>query len=185
MRDRLVLLGKTVFLLSFTFLVLMVLSVVVLGHMPFRDVVRMPVATYHLLASSMMGLLWLFASRPATSRAWLGALDAISVVMGGFFLGLMSLSSSFKVQEAMGAVTVTTMARAVLVPSRPMRTAVISALAFLLFFWSHYLDGTAGWLEALLFVAGVSCLLLEIFVIPGFGIFGQSAGLHTFGNLAG
>ena len=130
-RDRLVLMGKTVFLLSFSFLVLMVLSVVFLGGMPFSGVLHMQVAVYHFLASSMMGLLWLFASRPWTSRGWLGALDALSVIMGGLFLGLMSLSSSFKVQEAMGAVTVTTMARAVLVPSRPLRTTVISSLAFL------------------------------------------------------
>ena len=45
-----------------------------------------------------------------------------------------------------------------------------------LFFWSRYLGGTAGWLEVLLFVAGVTCLLLEIFVIPGFGIFGLGGG---------
>jgi serine/threonine-protein kinase len=130
-QDRLVLMGKTVFLLSFPFLWLMVLSVTIFGGMPFADVVRMPVARYHLLASSVMGLLWLLAKRPTTSRAWLGALDAVSVILGGVFLGLMSLSSSFKAQEAMGAVTVTTMARAVLVPSRPLRTAVISSLAFL------------------------------------------------------
>jgi len=51
-----------------------------------------------------------------------------------------------------------------------------AAVCFLLFFWSRYLGGTAGWLEATLFVAGVSCLLLELFVIPGFGIFGLGGG---------
>jgi membrane-bound serine protease (ClpP class) len=54
--------------------------------------------------------------------------------------------------------------------------AFVALVCFLLFFWSRYLGHTAGWLEALLFVAGVSCLLLEIFVIPGFGIFGLGAG---------
>jgi membrane-bound serine protease (ClpP class) len=48
----------------------------------------------------------------------------------------------------------------------------VAAVCFLLFFWSRYLGGTAGWLEFSLFAAGVACLLLEIFVIPGFGIFG-------------
>ncbi len=52
----------------------------------------------------------------------------------------------------------------------------IAAVCFLLFFWSHYLGGTAGWLEVTLFVAGVACLLLEVFVIPGFGIFGLGGG---------
>ncbi|MCE5302833.1 MAG: hypothetical protein LLF97_06950 [Planctomycetaceae bacterium] len=51
-----------------------------------------------------------------------------------------------------------------------------AAICFLLFFWSRYLGGTAGWLEVSLFLAGVSCLLLEIFVIPGFGIFGLGGG---------
>jgi membrane-bound ClpP family serine protease len=50
--------------------------------------------------------------------------------------------------------------------------AFISAVCFLLFFWSNYLGGTAGWLEILLFALGVACLLLELFVLPGFGIFG-------------
>jgi membrane-bound ClpP family serine protease len=48
---------------------------------------------------------------------------------------------------------------------------------FLLFFWSRFLGGTADWLEVMLFLAGVSCLLLEILVIPGFGIFGLGGGL--------
>ena len=52
--------------------------------------------------------------------------------------------------------------------------AIISALAFLLFFWSHYLSGTADQLEIILFLVGLVCLALEIFVFPGFGIFGMS-----------
>ena len=49
-------------------------------------------------------------------------------------------------------------------------------VCLVLFFWSNYLGGTAGWLEALLFVAGLTCVLLEIFVLPGFGIFGLGGG---------
>ncbi|WP_435005965.1 NfeD family protein [Tundrisphaera lichenicola] len=52
--------------------------------------------------------------------------------------------------------------------------AVISALAFLLFFWSRYLSGTADQLEILLFLVGLICLGLELFVFPGFGVFGLS-----------
>ncbi len=52
----------------------------------------------------------------------------------------------------------------------------IATVCFLLFFWSRYLGGTAGWLEVTLFAAGISCLLLELFVIPGFGIFGLGGG---------
>lgn len=52
--------------------------------------------------------------------------------------------------------------------------AIVSALAFLLFFWSRYLSGTADQLEILLFVVGLICLALELFVFPGFGVFGMS-----------
>ena len=52
--------------------------------------------------------------------------------------------------------------------------AIISAVAFLLFFWSHYLSGTADQLEIILFLIGLVCIALEIFVFPGFGIFGMS-----------
>jgi membrane-bound serine protease (ClpP class) len=53
----------------------------------------------------------------------------------------------------------------------------ISGVCFLLYFWSRHLHGTAGWLEALLFLAGVCCLLLEVFVLPGMGVFGLGGGL--------
>jgi membrane-bound ClpP family serine protease len=59
----------------------------------------------------------------------------------------------------------------------------VAAICFLLFFWSRYLGGTAGWLEVSLFIAGVSCLLLEVFVIPGFGIFGLGGGILVLASL--
>lgn len=49
-----------------------------------------------------------------------------------------------------------------------------SMLCFGLFFWSHALGGTSGWLEVVLFAAGVICILCEMFVLPGFGVFGIS-----------
>lgn len=48
----------------------------------------------------------------------------------------------------------------------------VSALCFLLFFWIQFLNGTAGWLEVVLFVGGVFCIAVEILAIPGFGVFG-------------
>jgi membrane-bound ClpP family serine protease len=59
----------------------------------------------------------------------------------------------------------------------------VSALCFLLFFWSHYLHGTAAWLEILLFGAGVVCLVVEIFVIPGFGVFGFGGACMVIASL--
>lgn len=46
----------------------------------------------------------------------------------------------------------------------------IASLA--LFFWGHWLVQLAGWEELLLVVSGFVLLVLEIFVIPGFGLAG-------------
>ncbi len=59
----------------------------------------------------------------------------------------------------------------------------VATVCFLLFFWSRYLGGTADWLAIMLFVAGLSCLLLEVFVIPGFGIFGLGGGALVLASL--
>ena len=46
----------------------------------------------------------------------------------------------------------------------------ITSLA--LFFWGHWLVQLAGWEEVLIGVAGILLLLLEVLVIPGFGVAG-------------
>jgi membrane-bound ClpP family serine protease len=61
--------------------------------------------------------------------------------------------------------------------------AFVAALAFMLFFWSNFLHGTAGWLEVMLFVGGVIFLLIEMLVLPGFGIFGLGGGLMILASL--
>ncbi len=60
---------------------------------------------------------------------------------------------------------------------------ILAAIFFALFFWSRYLGGTAGTLELVMFVLGVGLLLMEIFLIPGFGVFGVSGILLMFGSL--
>jgi membrane-bound ClpP family serine protease len=59
----------------------------------------------------------------------------------------------------------------------------VSALCFMLFFWSNFLNGTAGWLEVILFVGGLTFVALEVFVLPGFGIFGLGGGLMLLASL--
>ena len=54
--------------------------------------------------------------------------------------------------------------------------AFVGTVSFMLFFWSRFLGGTAGWLEVLLFLMGLACLALEVFVLPGMGIFGLGGG---------
>ena len=53
----------------------------------------------------------------------------------------------------------------------------VATVAMLLFFWSKFLNGTADWLEVMLFVMGVVFVLMELLVLPGFGIFGLGGGL--------
>ncbi len=49
---------------------------------------------------------------------------------------------------------------------------ITALVCFALFFWSRFLGGTAEWLDLILFAAGIVLLLVEFFVIPGFGIWG-------------
>jgi membrane-bound serine protease (ClpP class) len=58
-----------------------------------------------------------------------------------------------------------------------------AGLCFVLFFWSRFLGGTAGWLELLLFFAGLVFLGVELFVLPGFGIAGISGALLLLASL--
>ncbi|MEM6979573.1 MAG: NfeD family protein [Planctomycetota bacterium] len=48
----------------------------------------------------------------------------------------------------------------------------VAMLCFAFFFWTKFLAGTAEWLELLAFGLGIACLLIEVFVLPGFGVFG-------------
>ncbi len=59
----------------------------------------------------------------------------------------------------------------------------VAGVCFLLYFWSKHLYGTAGWLEVLLFAAGVCCILLEFFVLPGSAIFGLGGGLLVIASV--
>jgi membrane-bound serine protease (ClpP class) len=60
---------------------------------------------------------------------------------------------------------------------------VVAAIAFILFFWSKYLNGTAGELEIVMFISGLVLMLIEIFVIPGVGIFGLAGALLVIFSL--
>ncbi|APZ92559.1 SDH family Clp fold serine proteinase [Fuerstiella marisgermanici] len=60
---------------------------------------------------------------------------------------------------------------------------ILSIVFFSLFFWSRYLGETAGSLELIMFVLGIGLLALEIFVVPGFGVFGVSGILLMAGSL--
>ncbi|QDV72390.1 NfeD family protein [Botrimarina mediterranea] len=59
----------------------------------------------------------------------------------------------------------------------------VATVALLLFFWSKFLDGTADWLEVLLFVTGMVFVLLELLVLPGLGIFGVGGSLLIIASI--
>jgi len=48
----------------------------------------------------------------------------------------------------------------------------ISMICFTLYFWIQFLNGTAQWLEILAFVLGIVCIAIEVFLLPGIGVFG-------------
>jgi membrane-bound ClpP family serine protease len=61
---------------------------------------------------------------------------------------------------------------------------IVSAICFLLFFWSHsQVSGQIVWLAFLLFLLGLVLIGLEIFVIPGFGVTGISGIILVVGSI--
>jgi len=48
----------------------------------------------------------------------------------------------------------------------------LALICFSLFVWMRVLGGTVEWLEIILIGAGILCIAIEIFVLPGFGVFG-------------
>ena len=48
----------------------------------------------------------------------------------------------------------------------------VAMICFALFFWMKFLNGTAEWLELLALSLGLICIGIELFVVPGFGVFG-------------
>jgi len=89
----------------------------------------------------------------ATERfvEWLGGQAWLSMLL--FMVGIISLSAELST-PGMGV------------------AGILSAVCFLLFFWIHLFQGTVEWLEILLILGGMVCLAAEIFILPGFGVFG-------------
>jgi membrane-bound serine protease (ClpP class) len=59
----------------------------------------------------------------------------------------------------------------------------IGAGALALFFGGHFIAGLAGWEGVLLVVLGLALIAIELFIIPGFGIFGILGLLALAGGL--
>jgi len=62
---------------------------------------------------------------------------------------------------------------------------LVAVICFVIIISSRYLHGMANWVEVALFVIGILLLLVEIFVLPGFGIVGFAGILCIFAGLFG
>jgi membrane-bound serine protease (ClpP class) len=60
---------------------------------------------------------------------------------------------------------------------------IAALLAVALYFIPYYLNGLAEYWEIIMFFVGVTLILLEIFVIPGFGVAGITGLILTLGSL--
>ncbi len=49
---------------------------------------------------------------------------------------------------------------------------IVGGLALAIFFWGHHVAGLAGFEDLIIFLAGIALILLEVFVLPGFGFAG-------------
>lgn len=55
----------------------------------------------------------------------------------------------------------------------------IAMMCFALFFWTKFLNGTAEWFELIVLALGLICIAIELFVVPGVGVFGVGGLLMT------
>ncbi len=62
---------------------------------------------------------------------------------------------------------------------------ILGLLFLALFFWGHHIAGLAGMEDLMLFVAGITLILIEVFVIPGFGITGVAGIVLVLLSLVG
>jgi len=127
---RLALLGKTVFLLSFGFFLVVNTLLLLGGGLRVLPMLVNQANVWHALASSVMALLWVVAGLRPWSLRTLGVLDAGSLLWAGTALSLMAAQPDpQQLMAGLFALSVTTMARAVLIPSTATRTFVLSWIA--------------------------------------------------------
>jgi serine/threonine-protein kinase len=129
-QERLALLGKTVFLLSFGFFLVINGMQIVGGGIGIMPLLVTQANVMHFLSSSVMAVLWAIARARPWSLRTLGILDGGSVLLAGVGLALMAAQPDEKqVMAGLSALSVTTMTRAVLIPSTATRTFWLTSIA--------------------------------------------------------
>jgi serine/threonine-protein kinase len=129
---RLSLLGKVVFWLSFGFFTVFNGMLLGAGGLAILPALVTRANIWHLLSSSLMAGLWVLTRVRPWSLRTLGILDACSVLLPGVGLALMAAQpDQQQLMAGLFALTVTLIARAVLIPSTAKRTLLLSAVASL------------------------------------------------------
>ena len=100
-----------------------------------------------------------FTLEPQSKRPWIAAIERFA--MNPWFASVMLTIGMYGLFIEMGTPGLS-------IPG------IIALLCFALFLWSKELNGTVDALEVVLIVVGILCLAVEIFIIPGFGVFGFS-----------
>jgi serine/threonine-protein kinase len=127
---RLALLGKTVFLLAFGFLVVFNVVFLIGGGLSSLPALITQRNVMHFASILVMAALWALTRLRSWSLRTLGAFDVGSLLLAG--VGLAGMAAQPDERELMAglfALTVTMMARAVLIPSTARRTFTVSWLA--------------------------------------------------------
>jgi len=130
-RERLALLGKTVALISLGMLVVFFVMHAALETLPPEAFVHSRRMLARFGGVVTMGLLWLVATRGDSSLRTLGIIDAVSLIVTCVFFALMIESTPGGYRIGVLAATICVIARAIVVPSSPRRTMILSSLAML------------------------------------------------------
>lgn len=97
------------------------------------------------------------APLPITDRGlihfveWIGGMKGVSILL--LMIGMVALS----IEAGTPGVSV---------------PGFVALLCFSFYFWIQFLNGTAQWLEVLAFALGLICIGIEVFLLPGVGVFG-------------
>jgi eukaryotic-like serine/threonine-protein kinase len=168
---RLSLLGKTVFLLAFGFFAIMNGMLIVGGGLAIFPFLATQANLWHFLAASVMGVVWVITSFGSWSLRALGTLDATSLLLAGVCLALMAAQPDpFQLMAGLFSLAVTTMTRAVLIPSTAARTLCLSSMAaaplllasFLFHSFAPIPGFGLGFLKLLACLYAVLCLTIEV-----------------------
>jgi serine/threonine-protein kinase len=167
---RLALLARTVFSLSFCFLVLINTVFLVGGGLAVLPALAHRGNLFHLLASSVMAVVWVITSRRPLPLRLLGMLDGLSLFLAGFFLAMMAtVGEPTQLMAGLFALAVTMTARAVLIPSTAKRTfwlswiAATPLLVVSALFDAPPVPGFGPWFaKALIFVNSLLWLIISV-----------------------